>query len=114
MNEIKSPHFITALEFANDLISGRKIANVEQVQACQRFLDDLESDKWDFRSNQFDFAIDLIQSTVYPEKGETITGESARLNPIKLTRWEIFVTVNLFGSMGCPNQFGFSSRLSLA
>ena len=97
MNGIKSPHFNTALEFANDLISGKKIANVEQIQACQRFLDDLESDKWDFKSNQFDFAIDLIQGTIYPEKGETITGESARLNPIKLTRWEIFVTVNLFG-----------------
>lgn len=97
MNEIKSPHFQTALEFANDLISGKKIANVEQIQACQRFLDDLQNDKWDFKSNQFDFAIDLIEGTIFPEKGETISGESARLNPIKLTRWEIFVTVNLFG-----------------
>lgn len=97
MNEIKSPHFKTALEFANDLIEGRKIANVEQVQACQRFLDDLKNDKWDFKSNQFDFAIDLIQGTIFPEKGENVDGSSARLNPIKLTRWEIFVTVNLFG-----------------
>lgn len=97
ISEINSPHFQVALEFANDLISGKKFANVEQVQACQRFLDDLKNDKWDFKSNQFDFAIDLIQSTIYPEKGETITGESARLNQIKLTRWEIFVTVNLFG-----------------
>ncbi|WP_167372292.1 terminase large subunit domain-containing protein [Lactococcus raffinolactis] len=97
ISEINSPHFQTALDFANDLIEGRKIANVEQVQACQRFIDDLQNDKWDFKSNQFDFAIDLIQGTIYPEKGETVTGESARLNPIKLTRWEIFVTVNLFG-----------------
>ena len=97
MNEIKSPHFKTALEFANDLISGKKIANVEQVQACQRFLDDLQNDKWDFKSNQFDFAINLIEGTIYPEKGENVDGSSARLNPIKLTRWEIFVTVNLFG-----------------
>ena len=42
ISEINSPHFNTALEFANDLIEGRKIANVEQVQACQRFIDDLE------------------------------------------------------------------------
>ena len=97
MNEIKSPHFKTALEFANDLISGKKIANVEQVQACQRFLDDLQNDKWDFKSNQSDFAINLIEGTIYPEKGENVDGSSARLNPIKLTRWEIFVTVNLFG-----------------
>ena len=74
MNEINSPHFKTALEFANDLISGKKIANVEQVQACQRFLDDLQRDDLDFKSNQFDFAIDLIQGTIYPEKGETISG----------------------------------------
>lgn len=97
MNEIKSPHFQTALQFANDLISGRKIANAEQVQACQRFLDDLQRDDLDFKSNQFDFAIDLIEGTIYPEKGENVDGSSARLNPIKLTRWEIFVTVNLFG-----------------
>lgn len=97
MNEIKSPHFNTALEFANDLIEGKKIANIEQVQACQRFIDDLESGKWDFKSNQFDFAINLIEGTIYPEKGENVDGSSARLNPIKLTRWEIFVTVNLFG-----------------
>ena len=92
ISEINSPHFNTALEFANDLISGRKIANVEQVQACQRFIDDLERDDLDFKSNQFDFAIDLIQGTIYPEKGENVDGSSARLNPIKLTRWEIFVT----------------------
>lgn len=97
MNEIKSPHFQVALEFANDLITGKKIANTEQIQACQRFIDDLQRDDLDFKSNQFDFAIDLIQGTIFPEKGETISGESARLNPIKLTRWEIFVTVNLFG-----------------
>ena len=97
ISEIKSPHFNTALQFANDLIEGRKIANVEQIQACQRFLDDLERDDLDFKSNQFDFAIDLIQGTIYPEKGENVDGSSARLNPIKLTRWEIFVTVNLFG-----------------
>ena len=97
ISQIKSTHFQTALEFANDLISGKKIANVEQVQACQRFIDDLKRNDLDFKSNQFDFAIDLIQGTIFPEKGETITGESARLNPIKLTRWEIFVTVNLFG-----------------
>ena len=97
ISEINSQHFNTALQFADDLITGKKIANVEQVQACQRFLDDLERDDLDFRSNQFDFAINLIEGTIYPEKGETITGESARLNPIKLTRWEIFVTVNLFG-----------------
>lgn len=97
ISEIKSPHFQTALEFANDLITGKKIANVEQIQACQRFIDDLQNDKWDFKSNQFDFAIDLIQGTIFPEKGENVDGSSARLNPIKLTRWEIFVTVNLFG-----------------
>jgi phage terminase large subunit-like protein len=97
LNEINSPHFNTALQFADDLITGKKIANVEQVQACQRFLDDLKNDKWDFKSNQFDFAINLIEGTIYPEKGENVDGSSARLNPIKLTRWEIFVTVNLFG-----------------
>ena len=41
ISQIKSTHFQTALEFANDLISGKKIANTEQIQACQRFLDDL-------------------------------------------------------------------------
>ena len=81
MNGIKSPHFNTALQFANDLISGRKIANVEQVQACQRFIDDLERDDLDFKSNQFDFAIDLIQGTIYPDviESQSIKGPSATI-----------------------------------
>lgn len=70
ISQIKSTHFQTALEFASDLISGKKIANLEQIHACQRFLDDLQRDDLDFKSNQFDFAINLIEGTIFPEKGE--------------------------------------------
>ena len=97
LKHIDSPHFKTALKFAKDLVNGKKLANIEQVQAAQRFLDDLKRKDLDFKQHQFDFAINLIQGTIFPEKGENLDGTSARLKPIRLTRWEIFVTVNLFG-----------------
>ena len=50
-----SDNFLEAKKYADDLVSGKKLANIEQVQAAKRFIDDLKSDKWDFKNEQFDF-----------------------------------------------------------
>lgn len=97
LDHINSKHFQTALNFANDVVSGKKLANKEQRQACQRFLDDLERDDLDFKQHQFDFAIEFIQTFIFPEKGESSEGGVITNKPIKLMDWQIFVIVNLFG-----------------
>ncbi len=56
-------NFETAIQWSRNIIEGKTLANIEQKQAAQRFLDDLESDKWDFKHHQFDFVIGLIDRT---------------------------------------------------
>ena len=74
ISHINSVNFKVALEFAESLVSGRKIANDEQVQACQRFLNDLKRDDLDFKQEQFDFVIGFIEGTIHHVQGEDKEG----------------------------------------
>lgn len=92
-----SDNFLEAKKYADDLVSGKKLANIEQVQAAQRFIDDLKSDKWDFRSDQFDFVIGLIEGTIKHQQGQDLNGVDLSGTPLLLLPWQKFIIVNLFG-----------------
>lgn len=97
ISHINSVNFKVALEFAESLVSGRKIANDEQVQACQRFLNDLKRDDLDFKQEQFDFVIGFIEGTIHHVQGEDKEGNSYKGKPLILAPWQKFVCINLFG-----------------
>ena len=97
LSHISSPHFDTAVRYAEDIVSKKVLANIDRVLACKRFLKDLERDDLDFRSDQFDFVIDLIEGTVHHVQGEDKNGVSFKGTPMLLTDWQKFVCVNLFG-----------------
>lgn len=90
-------NFEIAVKWSNDIINGDILANIEQKQAAQRFLDDLASEKWDFKHNQFDFVIGLIEGTIVHVQGEDKQGNSYKDTPMILQPWQKFVCVNLFG-----------------
>lgn len=94
---VEVDNFETAVQWSKDVISGNTLANIEQKQAAQRFLDDLESDKWDFKHHQFDFVIGLIEGTIVHVQGENKEGVSYKDTPMYLQPWQKFVCVNLFG-----------------
>ena len=94
---VEVDNFETAVQWSKDVISGNTLANIEQKQAAQRFLDDLESDKWDFKHHQFDFVIGLIEGTIVHVQGENKEGKSFKDTPMYLQPWQKFVCVNLFG-----------------
>lgn len=94
---IKSANFDVAVEYAQNLVKHKIVANLERVQAAQRFLNDLDNQQWDFKANQFDFVIDLIESTVVHQQGEDLDGNSLRGTPFLLTEWQKFVIVNILG-----------------
>ena len=94
---INSPHFDTAVRYAEDIASKKVLANVDRVLACKRFLSDLKRDDLEFRSDQFDFVIDLIEGTIHHVQGEDKNGVSFKGTPMLLTDWQKFVCVNLFG-----------------
>ena len=97
LSHISSPHFDTAVRYAEDIVSKKVLANIDRVLACKRFLKDLERDDLDFRSDQFDFVIDLIEGTIHHVQGEGKNGVSFKGTPMLLTDWQKFVCVNLFG-----------------
>ncbi|WP_316270316.1 terminase large subunit [Claveliimonas bilis] len=73
------------------------MANKDRILGCQRFLNDLEREDLDFRQEQFDFIISLIQGTIHHVQGEDKNGTTYKGKLMKLTEWQIFVIVNLFG-----------------
>lgn len=97
LSHINSPHFDTAVRYAEDIANKRILANEDRVLACRRFLSDLERDDLDFRNDQFDFVIDLIEGTIHHVQGEDKNGVSFKGTPMLLTDWQKFVCVNLFG-----------------
>ena len=97
ISNISSPHFDTAVRYAEDIASGKVLANIDRALACKRFLSDLERDDLDFRNDQFDFVIDLIEGTIHHVQGEDKNGVSFKGTPMLLTDWQKFVCVNLFG-----------------
>lgn len=92
-----SPNFKIAVDYATDVVSGKIIAGKRRMKACQRFLDDLASDKFDFRNEQFDFVVKFIQGLVVHRKGESLEGMPLTNAPFILQPWQIFCIVNLFG-----------------
>ena len=97
ISNISSPHFDTAVRYAEDIASGKVLVNIDRVLTCKRFLSDLERDDLDFRNDQFDFVIDLIEGTIHHVQGEDKNGVSFKGAPMLLTDWQKFVCVNLFG-----------------
>lgn len=97
LSRIDSPHFKTAYAYAEKIASKKIPVNIDRILACKRFLNDLTREDLDFRQNDFDFVIDLIEGTIHHVRGEDETGVSFRGTPMLLTDWQKFVAVNLFG-----------------
>ena len=85
------------LEYANSIIEGRKIACKEQIQGCQRFLDDLNNPEYNFNPKDAEFVIGIIEKTFVHEKGEDMQGYPLRGRPFLLEPWQKFVVYNLLG-----------------
>lgn len=90
-------YFKTAKQYANDVVSGKKIAGKEIVMACQRFLDDLKRDDLEFRPRDPNAVCSIIEGFFVHQQGEDMHGEPLLGKPFILQPWQIFATMNLFG-----------------
>lgn len=87
----------TAIAYAKDVASGKKIAGAEVILACQRFLDDLKRDDIELRPRDPNAACSIMEGFFVHQQGEDIHGRPLLGEPFILEPWEIFVTVNLLG-----------------
>lgn len=79
------------LDYARSIVSGDKIACVELQQACQRFLDDLNDSRWEFRVDRAENVVQLIETRLCHIKAEL------RKKPFLLEPWEKFIVYNIAG-----------------
>lgn len=86
-----------AVNYANEIVSGKKLAGKEVVLACQRFLDDLKRDDLELRSTDPDFVIGIIEGVIVHKQGEDIKGKSLVGKPLVLQPWQVFIVYNLVG-----------------
>jgi phage terminase large subunit-like protein len=83
-----------AYKFAEDVVSGKIKSGKRRIQACQRFLDDLEKSEqkdypWKFDIKKAYFPIDFIEKFLVPTKGD--------YDKMELQPWQHFVEANLYG-----------------
>ena len=93
----KAPNYNTVMEYASSIVEGRKVACVETIQMCQRFLDDLNNPMYDFKPKNAEFVIGIIEKTFVHQKGEDMQGRPLRGRPFLLEPWQKFIVYNLLG-----------------
>ena len=86
-----------ALEYAHDVVDGKRVAGKEVVSACKRFLDDLERTDIELHTHEPDSVIILIEKMMVHKQGETIDGEPLAGTPFVLQPWQVFIIYNLLG-----------------
>ena len=78
------------MEYAHGLINGKIIANEDRILGAQRFLDLINSNKYDVRTWAADFVIGIIESVLVHRQGERLDGTPLRGQPFILEPWQKF------------------------
>lgn len=85
------------MEYAKSIVDGRKLANKEQIQGCERFLRDLENPDYEFRPKDAEFVIGIIEKTFVHAQGEMLDGTPLRGKPFLLEPFHKYQVYNLLG-----------------
>ena len=86
-----------AIQYAKDVVNGARIEGADVVNACRRFLSDLERPDLEFRETEPDAAVSIIEGFFVHRKGEKPDGTPLLGEPFLLEPWEIFIVYNLLG-----------------
>ena len=86
-----------AIQYAKDVANGVRIEGADVVNACRRFLSDLERPDLEFRETEPDAAVSIIEGFFVHRKGEKPDGTPLLGEPFLLEPWEIFIVYNLLG-----------------
>jgi phage terminase large subunit-like protein len=88
---LEHKNFNVVLTYAKEVISGKRIACKELKQACQRFLDDLNDERYELKKKDAEFCIQIIEKTFTHIKG------TAKGQPYILEDWQKFIIYNVAG-----------------
>lgn len=91
-----APHLPEVLHYARDTWDDHGIEELQRLGA-RRFLDDLDSGRWDFRPALPEFCIELMTGMFSFAQGERMDGTPLRGEPMELMPWHLFCTYNICG-----------------
>ena len=97
MNYSKFANYPVVMHYAKSIVYGCKIACEENIQACERFLSDLENPAYDFNPKDAEFVIKIIEKTFCHAQGERLDGSPLRGEPFLLEPFHKFIVYNLLG-----------------
>lgn len=90
-------NYDVVMRYAKDVVSGEILANKYRIKGCQRFLGDLKNPDYDFRPENAEFAIRIIERTMCHQQGEALDGTPLRGTPFLLEPFHKFIVYNLLG-----------------
>jgi phage terminase large subunit-like protein len=93
----KNKNYQTVMDYAKNIVDGTKLANKEQIQGCQRFLNDLKNPDYDFNPKDAEFVIGVIEKTFVHAQGEMLDGTPLRGMPFLLEPFHKYQVYNLLG-----------------
>lgn len=91
-----APHFQLAVDYAKSVVNDKGLHELTRL-GCRRFLDDLESDKFDFRPALPEFCIELMTGLFSFSQGERMNGKPLRGVPFELMPWHLYCTYAICG-----------------
>jgi phage terminase large subunit-like protein len=86
---LEHKNFDDVLQYAKDVVSGKRVACLELKQSAQRFLDDLQDERYELRHKDAEFCIQIIEKTFVHIKG------TAKGKPYMLEDWQKFIVYNV-------------------
>lgn len=92
----RAPHLDEALRYARDTTDDAGICELTRL-SCRRFLDDLDSGQWDFKTTLPEWCIEIMTGLFSFAQGERLDGSPLRGEPLELMPWHVFCTYAITG-----------------
>lgn len=83
--------------YVDACLSGEAKVCPEIVQACQRYRDDLQNKRWDFRPAPANEIIAIIETSICHRQGEFLDASPLRGTPFYLLPYHKFIVYNIMG-----------------
>ena len=90
------PHLREALRYAQETAGDEGIEELQRL-GCRRFLEDLESGRWDFRPALPEFCLEIMTGLFAFAQGERLDGSPLRGQPLELMPWHVYATYAICG-----------------
>lgn len=91
-----APHLPAVLAYAKETADDPTMGELTRL-SCRRFLDDLESDRWEFKTFLAEFVIEIMTGLFSFSEGERLDGTPLRGEPLELMPWHLFCTYAICG-----------------